>query len=141
MTQLSLFHQPAPLAVPSVAAQTGWHRGHPQQICQEPEVLVKIRAHSYDIDNQAFAAYFLSRYGVDLSHGSVQNFRHLYTTPIEEAENWLLTSPDYTYLQSGLPLSIEDRQAKVTCLRHFRGHLQDIWELFVTHEQTKEAAA
>lgn len=48
----------------SIFEQTGWKRPHPQTICQEHEVLLKIREYDFDKTDRKFLDYVKSRTGI-----------------------------------------------------------------------------
>lgn len=138
MNQLSLFSRPSrtqqPIC-PSIGEQTGWRRANPLQVCQDVDVLASIAAYSYDVDNPAFAAYFLRRTGIDIAwamtHGPRPEWsRFFLSAPWDEVEAWILTSQDYTYLATGRPVDDRCRRSTLLILKITRGKLQDCWEIF-----------
>jgi hypothetical protein len=87
----------------TIYEQTGWKRPFPQMICQDPEVLLKITEFDFDLDNEGFIDYFISRTGI----------MYGYSDDPELAEQ-LLMSDD------------PPRYQKIV-----KGRLQDCWELYL----------
>ncbi|MFA7346878.1 MAG: hypothetical protein WCZ86_03865 [Desulfurivibrionaceae bacterium] len=131
MNQQALFA--AKRECPTIQEQTGWRRVHPMQICQEPSALLAVSSYSYDLSNKHFVSYFLDRTGIDLHHDHLDRRRIFFiTAPWPEVERWILSSPELTYLGTGLPVAEMERHSMVKVWKIMRAKLQDCWEIWIT---------
>jgi len=119
--------------VPTIQDQTGWARpiSSPLMICQDHNALNKISQHNFDLDDPDFIAYHKSRTGICIGNeDNPELARFLLLSP--DAENWLRTSQDYKFLESGETVPFgREREFRVMCNKIMKARLQDSWELFV----------
>lgn len=117
----------------TIEQQTGWKRPHPEMICQDHEVLLRVHDYSYDLGNEDFTRYFISRTGIQIGKEEKPELaRWLLTSP--KAERWLLESPDYKYLNGEMVPFGQEREIDIKISRILKGRLQDCWELFLKTE-------
>ncbi|HEA65366.1 hypothetical protein LCGC14_0777780 [marine sediment metagenome] len=85
---------------------------------------------SFDLDNPDFIRYFIERTGICIGSEEKSELKAwLLTSP--DAENWLMTSKDYKYLESGEPVPLgKEREGAIIVNNILKGRLQDCWELF-----------
>jgi hypothetical protein len=81
--------------------ETGWHRHHPQAICQDIEALQRVQTFTYDLLAPGFVAYFTSCTGCDIA-ACVCGWHGVLRALALPDESWAIT----------------------------KGKLQDCWELF-----------
>lgn len=99
----------------TIFEQTGWKRSHPQQICQEIDVLERVSVFTFDPFNEDFLDYVKSRTGGDWrkATGGQQKFKEL--------------------------LADETYQGPGRFFHYIRAKHQDCWELY--RAELKERAA
>lgn len=115
-------------------------RVHPMQICQEPAALLLVGAYSYDVTDKSFLAYFLDRCGIDFRLVDLDHHRlFLISAPWLEVEEWILNSPELTYLSTLMPVPAEHRDVMVKVWKIIRGKLQDCWEVYQVNQKGKAA--
>lgn len=101
-----------------------------ETICQDEEVLLKICAYNFDLEDEEFVRYFIARTGILIGQEEKPEFaKWVLTSP--EADHWLLTSPDYKYLNGAMVPFGRRREIDVKINRILKGRLQDCWELFL----------
>jgi len=121
----------------SIFEQTGWKRPYSRQICQEHDILLKITEYSYDLNNEEFVKYFISRTGILILKEDRPDISYFTLAfPFEQVEEWLLYSPNYTRLD-GQPVDPESRKFDVKINKLIRGRLQDCWELWITDQNNE----
>jgi len=115
----------------TIEQQTGWSRGYPKMICQNVDVLSAVNDYSFDVNNHEFIEYFRCRTGI------VWDDHKVFLTTSDQAEHWLLNSPDFRYMASQEPVEFgHARDQEVFLNRILKGKLQDCWELFITVENS-----
>ncbi len=129
------------LDIKTIQQQTGWKRPCDTMICQDTKVLLKIREYSFDLSNEGFVRYFKGRTGISLGKEDKPELSlFLLTSP--EAEEWLLTSHDYKFLNGEtVPFGIDEyglnpREIDVRINKISKGMLQDCWELFTRETES-----
>lgn len=91
----------------TIFQQTGWRRSHPQQICQDIEVLERVTDFTFDATNEDFLDYFTSRTGYAWRKADCGPER--------------------------MKQIIADQSINDRWLRIMRAKLQDCWELYHRH--------
>lgn len=131
--------------VRSILEQTGWKRPHPQQICQEMDVLLQIREFDFDMRQPAFRDYLRVRgiWDIDGAVWGVEDpdpdclqmkvYKDCPSFQIAFYQDW---SEEQVFrdLQPLRPdlyrMTDKDRHSNVRLWKITRGKCQDAWELF-----------
>ena len=121
--------------VPTIQEQTGWKRSTPVAICQDFDVLLRVRAWDFDLENAAFLDYADAR-GVLYKAGSIGSPRFLFTANHSATEADFRANPHFqraipsSQYPDGYKYSDEEMDSHWRIMRAAKGALQDAWELF-----------
>lgn len=82
---------------PTIEQQTGWRRPHPATICPDSRMLLKVEEYSYDLEDEAFLAYFHDRTGYRIKDIPKYELTMwlLRADTAAAAEEFILHSPDF----------------------------------------------
>ena len=124
----------------TIEKQTGWKRPHPEMICQDISILMKIDEYFFDLENEDFIKYFIKRTGIVITDSSLQPWEKTKEDLNDpNHENFILKSESFEYLNGDMvPLSGNERTTIAKGHKILKGKLQDCWELFLnTNQQNK----
>lgn len=127
--QMSLPFIPQKTVARSIYEQTGWVRPYPKMICQEIEILEALHEYDFDLSDEDFLAYLKSRTGIMPFACCNRELKNFFLTD-NGAEQWILESPEYKFLDGTMVPFGKDREVKVRIIKIQKGKIQDCWELF-----------
>lgn len=101
-------------------------------ICQETNILLAVTEFDFDLSNGEFCKYLRSRTGWSLKGCEDPDLLEFMITD-PGAEQWILESPKYCYLNGNKIPFGKERKQKVKIIQIQKGKIQDCWELFQQH--------
>lgn len=135
---------------PTITQQTGWVRHHPQAICQDFDIRIRVHEYDFDLEDLGFQAYAKARGVLYLAGENLrwQIAAEHRTTRKEflQAERWEPLRW-WVHYKTGARMRLQtddELEASWQIIRAAKGALQDVWELYQSqHNQdtTWRAAA
>lgn len=121
----------------SIEAQTGWKRPAPLSICQDIDVLRRVRVYDYDLENEDFLDYARSRIGcdprnADCGYARAVEFDAMSAEAYRAANRYANFSHPVTGKRHKY-FSVE-LDAHEICRQIQKAKFQDCWELFLAAE-------